>query len=63
MVGGLTSRLGGVPIVFNKLSKFFGANTPMADVGDTVYRDSNYAVQSLSGRNPRKEERLKDLAT
>jgi hypothetical protein len=32
VVGGLMSRLGGVPIVFKKLSKFFGANTPMAGV-------------------------------
>jgi len=32
VVGGLISGLGGVQIVFNKLSKFFGANTPTAGV-------------------------------
>lgn len=63
MVGGLISRLGGVLIVFNKLSKFLGANAPMAGVGETAYREFIYAVHSLSGCKPRKEKQLKDLAT
>jgi hypothetical protein len=63
VVGGLISRLGGVLIAFNKLSKFSGAYTPTAGVGDTAYREFSYAVHSLSGCNPRKEKRLKDLAT
>jgi hypothetical protein len=60
---------------FNKLSAFFGPNTPPPGIGDAAYRDSNYAVHDLKNTvryyiniipigtfTAKKEKQLKDLA-